>query len=237
MNDYYLNRINMGKTVFACLDAPEHEPLWKNQPPQRLTDAIGEARALLGELEALGRTLSESTTGSAADKRREEKELEDAAYELGRLVVRCCRAAGDETGAATFDLTLSGWRKMRDETLLQTARLLEVKAGQIAATPGGAAYDITTARVAALKKEADDYAAVIASPDQKIKQRAAENQRLRGAYAALAERLEEVDDLMLVLRRTAAGAALVAAYEAARAINDRGRRPEDDPAEPTPPTP
>ena len=235
MNDYYLNRINMGRKVFACLDAPDHEPLWKNQPPLRLTAAVSEARVLLTNLENLANALSQSTTGSAADKAREERELEDAAHELGRLVVRCCRAAGDEAGAATYDLTISGWRKMRDETLLQTARALEAKAGSIAATPAGADYGITPARVAALKKEADDYAALIVAPDEAISRRTATGQQVRAAYAAFDERLDEVADLMLPLRATAAGAALVAAFEQARTINDRGRRPGEDPAPPAPP--
>lgn len=235
MNDYYLNRINMGRKVFACLDAPDHEPLWKNQPPLRLTAAVSEARGLLTNLENLANALSQSTTGSAADKAREERELEDAAHELGRLVVRCCRAAGDEAGAATYDLTISGWRKMRDETLLQTARALEAKAGVIAATPAGADYGITPARVAALKKEADDYDALIVAPDEAISRRAATGQQVRAAYAAFDERLDEVADLMLPLRATAAGAALVAAFEQARTINDRGRRPGEDPAPPAPP--
>jgi hypothetical protein len=237
MNDYYLNRINMGRRVFACLDAEAHEPLWKNVPPLRLTAAVAEARVLLGGLENLALTLSKSTTGSAADKAREERELENEAHELGRLVVRCCRAAGDEAGAATYDMPISGWRKMRDETLLQTARALEAKAGAIAATPAGVDYDITPTRVAKLKKEADDYDALIVAPDGAISHRAAAGQQLRGAYAALDERLQEVDDLMLPLRKTAAGAALVAAYLLARTIHDRGHGPGEEPEPPTPPTP
>jgi hypothetical protein len=236
MNDYYLNRINMGRKVFACLDAPDHEPLWKNQPPLRLTAAVAEARVLLTDFETLAKNLSQSTTGSAADKAREERELEDAAHELGRLVVRCCRAAGDEAGAATFDRPISGWRKMRDETLLQTARALEAKAGAIAAMPAGADYGITPARVAALKKEADDYDALIVAPDEAINRRVIATQKVRGAYAAFDDKLDEIGDLLLPLRSTAAGAELVAAYEQARTINDRGRRPGENP-EPPPPTP
>ena len=235
MNDYYLNRINMGRKVFACLDAPDHEPLWKNQPPLRLTTAVAEARVLMTNFEKLANTLSQSTTGSAADKAREERELEIAAHELGRLVVHCCRAAGDEASAATFDRSLTSWRRMRDETLLQTARALETKAGAIALTPAGAQYGITAERVAALKKEADDYEALIVSPDEAISRRVATGKKVHGAYTALDDKLDEIGDLLLALRSTVAGADLVAAYEVARSINDRGRRPGEDPE--TPPTP
>lgn len=238
MNDYYLNRINMGRKVFACLDDEAHEPLWKNVPPLRLTAAVAEARVLMAGLEKLAQEQGQATTGSAADKRREEKELEDAAHELGRLVVRCCRSEGDETGAATFDLSLTGWRKMRDEVLLQTARSLETKAAACAATAKGAEYGITALKVAALKKEADDYEKFIVAPDAAISGRAATTRQLRPAFIAFEDQLEEIDDLVLPLRATAAGALFVSKYDQARSINDRGHGPgEDEPEPPAPPPP
>jgi hypothetical protein len=104
--------------------------------------------------------------------------------------------------------------------------------------PGGNTLKITAANLSAkLKKEADDYAALIVAPDEAISHRVAAGQQLRGAYAALDERLQEVDDLMLPLRKTTAGAALVAAYKQARTIHDRGRGPGEEPGPPTPPTP
>ncbi len=240
MNDYYLNRINMGRRVFACLDAPAHELLWKDQPPLRLTAAISEARVIFQDLETQAQKQSLATSGNAMDKLREEKELEDSAHELARLVVRCCRAAGDEATAAAYDLPISGWRRMRDETLLQTARTLEAKAAQIATTPAGTQYGITTARVAELKKEADDYAALIVAPDDAISARAVSQQKNRSHFARFSEALEEIDDLILPLRRTVAGAELVEKYQDARSINDRGRGPKekkpDETAVPEPPT-
>jgi hypothetical protein len=112
------------------------------------------------------------------DKLREEKELEDSAHELARLVVRCCRAAGDEaTAAAAYDLPISGWRQMRDETLLQSARTLEAKAAQIATTPAETNYGITTARVTEIMKEADNYAALIMAPDDAFSARTVSQQK------------------------------------------------------------
>jgi hypothetical protein len=237
MNDYYLNRIHMGRKVFACLDIPEHEALWKDQPPLRLTAAIAEARMIFQDLEAQAQYQSLAISGNAMDKLREEKELEDTAHELARLVVRCCRATGDEATAATYDLPMSGWRRMRDEILLQTTRALEAKAAQIATTPVGAQYGITTARVAELKKEADDYAALITAPDDAISARAVSHQKNRSHFARFSDVLDEIDDLILPLRRTVAGAEFVDQYEDARSVNDRGRGPKDkksdEPATPT----
>jgi hypothetical protein len=33
MNNYYLNRLNMGRKVYACLDALDHTLLWKGKHP------------------------------------------------------------------------------------------------------------------------------------------------------------------------------------------------------------
>ena len=127
-NNFYLNRLNMGRKVHACLDSLDQSPMWKGKPPLALEKVIDEGRVLLVGLEKLAQNQGLDTTGNAADKTREEKALEDAAHELGLLVVCCCQAAGDEAGAATYDLPISGWRRIRDENLLQTARGLEAKA-------------------------------------------------------------------------------------------------------------
>jgi hypothetical protein len=234
MNNYYLNRLNMGRKVYACLDSLDHSPLWKGKPPLALEKAIDEGRVLLAGLEKLAQNQGLDTTGNAADKAREEKELEDASHELGRLVVCCCRAAGDEAGAATYDLPISGWRRMRDENLLQTSRALEAKAAELAASPKGAEFGITPAAVAALKKEADDYAALIVAPDDAISGKAALTKKVRPAFLAFETQLQTIDDLILPLRSTEAGALLVAKYQEARTINDRGRRPGKEEPAPVP---
>lgn len=235
MNDYYLNRLNMGRKVLACLNKPEHLALWQNQPPVKFTTKAAEAAALLAELEALAGKQSLATNGTAADKRREEKELEDVAHALGRAVVACCRDTGDEQGGTPFDLPISGWRKLRDETLLGKARELTAKAAALAATPGGADYGITPAAVAALKKEADDYAALIAAPDAAIGERKALTASVRPAFAAFEAKLQEMDDLILAFRSTPAGAHFVATYFEARTINDRGVGPAEKKPTPAPP--
>ncbi|MBK8036287.1 MAG: hypothetical protein IPK22_04010 [Verrucomicrobiaceae bacterium] len=115
--------------------------LRKGKPPLALEKDIDEGREQLARLEKPAQNQGLDTTGNATDRAREEKELEDAAHELGRLVVCCCRAFGDEAGAASYDLPISGWRRMRDENLLQTARDLEAKADELAATPKGGHHE------------------------------------------------------------------------------------------------
>ena len=63
--------------------------------------------------------------------------------------------------------------------------------------------------MAELNKEADDYAALIVAPDDAISARAVSQQKNRSHFARFSEALEEIDDLILPLRRTVAGAELV----------------------------
>ena len=63
-----------------------------------------------------------------------------------------------------------------------------------------------------LKKEADSYAALIVTPDDAISARAVSQQKNRSHFARFSEALEEIDDLILPLRRTVAGAKLVEKY-------------------------
>jgi len=127
---------------------------------------------------------------------------------------------------------------MRGETLLQTARSLEATATRCAATAEATDYGITPARVTALKKEADGYESLIAATDHAISGRAAVTRALRGSFADLEARLEELDDLILPLRATTAGALFQAKFEQARAINDSGHGPRSEeqtsPASPLP---
>lgn len=89
-------------------------------------------------LAELAREQETATSGAALDKRREEKELEDAAHALGRALVIYLRDKGDETTAAQVDLPISGWRRMRDEQLLAKARLAESLAKAAATGPEAA---------------------------------------------------------------------------------------------------
>ena len=53
---------------------------------------------------------------------------------------------------------------------------------------------------------ADDYGVLIVAPDEAINRRVNATEKLRGAYAAFDDKLYEIGDLLLPLRRTTAGA-------------------------------
>ncbi|MBK1835132.1 hypothetical protein [Roseibacillus ishigakijimensis] len=124
MNDYIANHIDSYRARLGCLDQEGHRAIWENQPPQIFATKVTAAREATRSLAELAARQSAPTTGTTKDKAREKDELEQLAFRVARALVLFCKDKSDETMAARYDLPLSGWRRMRDEALLQRARLL-----------------------------------------------------------------------------------------------------------------
>ncbi len=146
MGDRVLNRINSARKTLGCLDEPAHKLIWQNQAPVIFTTKVGEASTLLDALLLTGQNQEKSTTGTTADKGREERELEDAAHTMGQALVTCCTDGNDLTTAAPFKMNITQWRVLRDEQLLAKAHALaDAVAGVIAAGPAHASqYGLDT---------------------------------------------------------------------------------------------
>lgn len=244
MNDDIANQLTSYRNRLSCLDSPEHLPIWQNQPPLAFTTKVGQARALTDELADMAGRQSILIRGNAKAKRKEEAELEEAAYRLARAVVLCATDLDDLALAGHYDQPITGWRKLRDEALLQRARRLEVDAGTLATGPDAATaeeYGITPASVAALKKEADDYAAVITQPQGAIDERVVLTQTLPAKSREVSAKFDEVADLILQFKAAPGGPEFIGRYLKASQIMDRGHgpRPEDPegPADPEPVVP
>ena len=235
MDDIIANQLASYRTRLACLDQPGHLAIWQNQPPVIFTAKVEEARTLSAELAGLAARQSAPITGVAADKDREETDLEDEAHKLARAIVRFAKDQDDETLAAKYDLPISSWRGMRDEALIQRARLLETDSGEVVAGPDSAAadgYGVTPAAVAALAQEADDYEAIIAAPDDAIADRGALTAALRPKSRQTRAKFDELEDFLPQFRGSPEGDEFVAQYIASTRIIDRGHGPGDDDDEP-----
>ncbi len=183
---------------------------------------------------------SAPTTGSTQDKKREEKELEDEAHKIGRAVTTYCTDTGDLTTAAKYDLPITSWRILRDEPLLQKARLLITDATALATGSDSltvAGYGITPATIALLTQDADDYEKFIVAPQTAINERSILTASLRPQVRALSALFDQMDDLALQFKGTPAGDAFAAAWLASGQIIDRGHGPSDTPPPPVPPAP
>jgi hypothetical protein len=64
------------------------------------------------------------TTGHAADKEREEEELETAAHEVSEALADWYETQGHLADANALSLSLSGWQRLRDVELLAHAKKL-----------------------------------------------------------------------------------------------------------------
>ncbi|MEM7010241.1 MAG: hypothetical protein AAF585_02055 [Verrucomicrobiota bacterium] len=231
MDDRIANHLASYRACLASLDKPEHKTIWENQPPVIFTTKVGQARTLTNELADLAARQSAPITGSAADKKREEKELEDEAFKLGRALVGYAKDESDETLAAKYDLPISSWRRLRDEALLQKARQLQEDANTVATGADAAnadLYGVNPDAVALLTKEADDYEAFIVAPQEAIADRSAMTASLPAKSRAVRAKFDELEDYLPQFQGTANGDAFVAAYLASTQIIDRGHGPGGD---------
>lgn len=236
MKDEFTNRLGAFRTTLDFLQAPANKPKWDGQPPLRFTSRVTEAVAAVAALAEFCQQQGAVIKGAAVDKKREEKELEDAAYVLGQAVGECCRGLGNAADAARCTFSKSAWRGMRDATLLANAReVIRIAEGLLAGASAAAAGEcgITAASVAACKKEADDYEAVISAPQQAIAGRKATTAQMRDRFNAVEALFASLDGLV----EQFADKIFVAAYHAARAIRDNGGGPGAEPvsAPPAPP--
>ena len=228
MDDRIANQLASYRTRLACLDQTAHAAIWENQPPQIFTTKVGEARALTDDLIALAARQSAPTTGSAADKRREERELEDEAHKVARALTSYARDQNDETLAAKYDVPRSSWRNMRDEALLQKAGQLRDDANTAVTGPDAAnadQYGINPAAVASLSSEADDYEGFIVAPQDATADRSALTAALPVKSREVRAKFDELEDFLPQFRGTPAGDEFVDAYLASTQIVDRGHGP------------
>jgi hypothetical protein len=238
MNNTINNRIDTFRARLAVLDEPTAKAIWENKIPQKFTEKATSARSLTGVLVELAGRQTATIVGHAQDKRREEKELEDEAHKLGRALVNYCKDAADLATAAKYDFQISGWRRLRDEVLLNKARLLETDAGLLATgstAAVAAGYGITPAAIAKLTKEADDYEAIITAPVNAIGERSTLTAGLLPKSREIAELFDQMDDLAIQFRGTPKGDTFVANWLASGQIIDRGRGPGTDDTPPEPP--
>jgi hypothetical protein len=198
----------------------------------RFTSRVAEAVTALAALAAFCQQQGAVIKGAAMDKAREEKELEDAAFVMGQAVAECCRGLGNAADAARCTFPKSAWRGMRDAALLANAReVIRIAEGLLAGAHSAAAAEcgITVATVAACKKEADDYEAVISAPQQAIAGRKATTAQMRDRFNTVEAVFASLDGLV----EQFTDKTFVGGYHAARTVRDLGHGPGAE----TPPTP
>jgi len=236
MNDQFLNRLSMHRTVLETLLKPEHKAVWQAAPPPIFGTKVEALQTKVGKLTELVTKHQTELSGIAEQKLIEEKELEDAAHEIGSSLAAYFEDQNQHDKAAEVDLSRSGWRKLRDEQLLARAKTVSQRLGEELAGNGAtlAPYAMAATDKTALDKEIVDYEKIIRSPQTAIAGRRAITLSLRPHFREVSEVLSSMDKLVLRFANTEAGKAFVSAYQSARVIRESGGNP--GPIETTPPT-
>ncbi|MCB1092148.1 MAG: hypothetical protein KDL87_11485 [Verrucomicrobiae bacterium] len=222
------NQIIRRRKQIACADRPENKTVWEGQTPPRFETKLEECRALLAAFEAASQSQSTDRTGIALDKLKEERDLEQAAYNYGGLLAAYALEAGNQALATKHDKPGSAWHQMRDAALIQAARELQADMAATVAGPDAALaaqYGIDAAAVAALTKEADDYDACLVAPIDSIEARAQLTLNLPEMARNMTAHFEILERIARAFRGTAAGEAFFQAFTAAGSVPDLGHGP------------
>lgn len=241
MKNELTNRLGMFDTSLGNLNTPVHKLIWNGQAPLVFTTKVADAVTAVAGLREFCRKQGIDITGAALDKEREGKEAVVVAHKLARALVTWFRDQADETNAAKVDFPESGWRRLRDQIMVDTGRLVRDLAQGVVAGPDAAealTYGITAAAVASVNKEVEEYAAVVSAPQVSIADRKGLTEQLRIKFNEVELKFVGLDDMILQFGDGAAGQNFVAAHKAARIVRDLGgggSSPTPPPAPPTPP--
>ena len=233
MIDEFLSKLRMYAGVKTHLQLPGHQPLWLNQSPEAFTTLYGQFDTGANALGAFGDSQSTPITGATQQQNLAETALEDAAHPLARALRLLLLTQGNQTDAEAWNLTLTDWRKLQEQALLNRAKALATALDT--AVPAGVPYGITADKVAALNDLIEDYEGVIGAPVAARAGRKAKTAEMRPRFRTVDGILEGMDDLILQFRGSEAGDLFVASYFNARRIGGNGSA--TPPAPPAPPAP
>jgi hypothetical protein len=236
MKNEFANRQNMHLAVVALLADTKHHNVWKGQAPLVFTKRADALPALVNGLTNLISSQQAATTGYAADKEREEQELEAVAHEISSALADWYEDQGREADAAPIALSLNGWQSLRDTALIARAHLLHssLTAALAENATSLAEHGLTTADATLLKKETSDFEKIVANPAAAISSRKALTAALRPQFREVSELLKKMDRLVLRFRNTAPGKTFADTWNATRIVRDLGI---SAPAQSTPPAP
>ncbi|HVJ46678.1 MAG TPA: hypothetical protein VM511_09860 [Luteolibacter sp.] len=234
MDDKQNNLIDCFRVRLTFLDDPANTPVWQGNPPIKFTQKAALAKTQLAEIDDVGGRQSLRITGAAADKDREETDLENTAHTMARAIVIFAHDSHNETLAAKYDLPFRAWSRLRDEQLLEKCRQLKTDAAAFSNDEEAQTHGITPAAVKKLSDAIDTYERFISAPTIGISERKALTARLKTELRELKRLFDQLDGLSLQFRGTPEGDKFVRKWLATAQIIDRGHGPKEEDPKPTP---
>ena len=239
MKNEFANRHNMHLAIVSLLADASYQPAWKNQAPVAFTARATALVPLVNALTELIAGQQAVITGYAADKAREEQELETAAHEISEALADWYEEKGRLADADRVSLSLSGWQTLRDVELIARAKsLLQSLTAALAENAASLAeHGLTPADATLLAKESADFETIVANPAAAISGRKALTSALRPRFREVGALLAKMDRLVLRFRSTDAGKRFADTWQATRIIRDLGQAaPAQQSSPPQPPT-
>ena len=196
MQDEFDNNLGMARTVKTFLEDSANKPIWFNQPPMRFTTRAAELYPAIDSFSTLAASQSVGPKGSADQQNIYETALEDACYPLANALHEYYLDNSAADQAAEWDLSLTAWRKMREQSLLGKAERLIEQLTNLTNNlpPKGAEYGINASAVTALSDAADNYGDAIGKPTARRAQRSALNHRQGWSATERAIQLSDVSN-------------------------------------------
>ena len=228
MNDILTNRFRSVKACIATANLDENLPVWEGIAPLGFGEDLAELTADYAVAE-----------GYADAKDEAEDALETLCYKSARALCSHFKKSGDLTRLAKVNFKLGYYQKLRDQALIAAATDLIAIGTTASSETGAGKRGVTPALIADLQAALDKFSGIDAAPRSGIVNRSTLLKDLDAKVAALMEKLDDLDDLVIQYDGTAAGRHFIAAWRQARLIVDSGHGPaaDDDDAPPvTPPT-
>ena len=227
--------------VGACItvaNSTDYKPVWTGNPPADFGTDIVQLKTNYDAIMAKA-ALADGATGGAADaKALAESNLEDAAYVLARALVNHFKKTGDLNRLGKVDVSKSEIVQLRNQDLVaKTTEIRDVASGAVAEA-GAAGRGVTAARITALSAAITSFSGVMSQPRGQIVNRSTLLKEVETDVAALVQKVNDMDDLVLQFDGTPAGQRFIEAWKRARIIVDSGGGQATPPTPPAPtPTP
>lgn len=211
-------------TALAVLKSSENYAVWHNGRSAIFGIKVQELETRITALGEFIRTQEAAIEGHAEAKEREEDELELFAYEIATSLVVYLRDHRREPEAATIDLSLNGWHRLRADSMIEKARLVLHLLGTVVTqdATGAAHYGLNEADVDDLQSGIADYHEVIHAPQVALSARKALTRALRPRFQEISILLKDLDQLIQRFRSTAAGQHFIDTWKNARRIRHYG---------------
>jgi hypothetical protein len=237
MNSRLQNQLTMVGACITVANSAEHKPVWDGEDPADFGTDLTALQTDYGSITAKAAQADAAAGGAADAKAVAESTLEDSAHLLARALAVHFKKAGNLTDRAKVDVSKSEIVKLRTQELVNKATVIRDLGTAAVSQPDAAKRGVTAARVAALTAAITAFSNVMNSPRGEIVNRSALLREIETDIAALLDKVNDLDDLVLQFDGTDEGRRFNEAWKGARVIVDSGSGHSTPPPAPPTPTP